>query len=79
VRTNRWLYVEYRSGARELYDLSRDPSELHSHSREHRYRPILRTLHRLLRRLEHCRGAPCRQPAPPAAEAGPPRALKRLA
>jgi N-acetylglucosamine-6-sulfatase len=28
VRTRRHLYVEYRNGARELYDLRRDPDEL---------------------------------------------------
>lgn len=28
VRTRRHLYVEYRNGARELYDLGRDPDEL---------------------------------------------------
>jgi arylsulfatase A-like enzyme len=72
VRTNRWLYVEYRSGARELYDLIRDPNELHSHYPDPRYSAVRRTLHRLLARLAHCRGAACREPAPPAAEAGPP-------
>ncbi len=72
VRTNRWLYVEYRTGGRELYDLARDPNELHSHAYEPRYAPIRHTLHRVLRRLEHCRGASCRRPAPVAAEAGPP-------
>jgi N-acetylglucosamine-6-sulfatase len=72
VRTNRWLYVEYRAGGRELYDLWRDPNELHSHAYEPRYAAIRHTLHRLLRRLEHCRGVSCRRPAPEAAEAGPP-------
>ena len=26
----RWLYVRWRDGSRELYDLRRDPDELHS-------------------------------------------------
>ncbi|MDW5596944.1 sulfatase [Conexibacter stalactiti] len=30
VRTDRWLYVRYGSGERELYDLHRDPHELRS-------------------------------------------------
>jgi arylsulfatase A-like enzyme len=64
VRTNRWLYVEYRSGARELYDLSRDPNELHSHYPDPRYAAVRHTLHRVLARLAHCRGAACRRPAP---------------
>jgi arylsulfatase A-like enzyme len=71
VRTNRWLYVEYRDGARELYDLVRDPNELHSHYPDPAYAPVRRTLHRLLGRLAQCRAAACRRPAPPAAESGP--------
>jgi N-acetylglucosamine-6-sulfatase len=71
VRTNRWLYVEYRAGGRELYDLARDPNELHNHAYEPRYAATRHTLHRVLRRLERCRGASCRRPAPAAAEAGP--------
>jgi arylsulfatase A-like enzyme len=72
VRTNRWLYVEYRSGGRELYDLDRDPNELHSHGYERGYASVEHTLHRLLLRLAHCRGQSCRKPAPPGADAGPP-------
>ena len=30
VRTTRWLYIEYRGGQRELYDLKRDPWEMRS-------------------------------------------------
>ena len=71
VRTNRWLYIEYRDGARELYDLARDPNELNSHYPDPRYRPVRRTLHGLLGRLAHCRAATCREPAPHAAESGP--------
>jgi arylsulfatase A-like enzyme len=70
VRTNRWLYVEYRDGARELYDLARDPNELHSHYPDPAYSGVRRILHRLLGRLAHCRAADCREPAPPAAESG---------
>jgi N-acetylglucosamine-6-sulfatase len=72
VRTNRWLYVEYRAGGRELYDLDLDPNELHSHAYDPRYAGIRHTLHRLLLRLERCKGETCRRPAPKAAEAGPP-------
>jgi N-acetylglucosamine-6-sulfatase len=64
VRTNRWLYVEYRAGGRELYDLDRDPNELHSHYPDPRYTGIRHTLHRVLLRLAHCQGATCRRPAP---------------
>jgi len=71
VRTNRWLYVEYRAGGRELYDLYRDPNELHSHASDPRHAHVRHTLHRVLERLAHCRGASCRKWAPAAAEAGP--------
>jgi N-acetylglucosamine-6-sulfatase len=72
VRTPRWLYVEYRAGARELYDLASDPNELSSVDAEPRYRGVRRALHRVLGRLAHCRGAACRRPVgrlpePPAA------------
>ena len=33
VRTTRWLYVDYKGGQRELYDLKRDPAQLRSVSR----------------------------------------------
>jgi N-acetylglucosamine-6-sulfatase len=64
VRTARWLYIEYRSGARELYDLARDPTELHSHHADPRYAGVRHVLHRVLRGLVNCRGASCRRPAP---------------
>lgn len=61
VRTRRWLYVEYRNGERELYDLARDPYELHSIHADPRARRTLRVLHSTLRRLAHCRGRSCRE------------------
>jgi N-acetylglucosamine-6-sulfatase len=64
VRTDRWLYIEYRGGARELYDHRHDPSELHSHYRDPRYARVRRVLRAVLHRLERCRGASCRRPAP---------------
>jgi arylsulfatase A-like enzyme len=59
VRTERWLYVEYRGGARELYDLRRDPYELHSIHAAASARPIRDALAVVLHRLAHCRGASC--------------------
>ncbi len=59
VHTRRYLYVEYRNGWRELYDLRRDPWELDNVAGSPRYRGIRRSLHTLLRRLY---AAP---PAPP--------------
>jgi N-acetylglucosamine-6-sulfatase len=34
IRTKRWVYVEYRNGWRELYDLRTDPYELLNRSRD---------------------------------------------
>ncbi|MGH2891284.1 MAG: sulfatase family protein [Solirubrobacteraceae bacterium] len=55
MRTPRFLYVEYRDGEREYYDLKRDPYELHNIAgRLHRRR--LAQLHRALVAIEHCHG-----------------------
>ena len=62
VRTERWLYVEYRDGARELYDLRRDPQELTSLHADPDHRRVRATLHRTLRRLAVCRGKACGTP-----------------
>jgi N-acetylglucosamine-6-sulfatase len=63
VRTTHWLYVEYKGGARELYDLKADPAELHSRHRDPRYARTLQALRRLLMRLAICAGSDCRAPA----------------
>jgi len=44
----RWAYTEYRSGARELYELRTDPHRLRNLARDPRYRNRLKSLHRLL-------------------------------
>jgi N-acetylglucosamine-6-sulfatase len=59
VRTTRWLYVSYKSGQSELYDLKRDPFEMSSLSRDPRYRIIRNTLRRVLGDLRTCRGRAC--------------------
>jgi arylsulfatase A-like enzyme len=59
VRTTRWLFVDYVGGQRELYDLKRDPWELHSLSGDPRYRVTLRTLRRVLGDLSRCKGRSC--------------------
>jgi N-acetylglucosamine-6-sulfatase len=65
VRTKRWLWVEYRDGARELYDRRSDPDELHSLHADPAYRPVRARLHHVLRRLAQCRGTACRRAASP--------------
>jgi arylsulfatase A-like enzyme len=61
VRTTRWLYVEYRSGQREMYDLKRDQWQndnvIGDPSSGIRIR--IRTLRRILGDLERCRGRSC--------------------
>ena len=51
VQTKRYLYVEYRNGWRELYDLQRDPWELDNVAGETRTAATERALHRLAHRL----------------------------
>jgi N-acetylglucosamine-6-sulfatase len=62
VRTRRWLYVRYRDGSRELYDMRHDPYQLRSLHAHPRYRATRRALSRELRRLVRCRGEYCRAP-----------------
>jgi arylsulfatase A-like enzyme len=59
VRTHRWLYVEYFTGERELYDIRRDPYELHNIVRSAPAR-VVRALHREVRALGRCRAEGCR-------------------
>jgi N-acetylglucosamine-6-sulfatase len=61
VRTDRWLYVSYPTGERELYDLLYDRFQLHSRHADRRYRATRLALARELRRLAACRGRTCRQ------------------
>jgi N-acetylglucosamine-6-sulfatase len=65
VRNDRWLYVVYRSGERELYDLERDPHQLRSRHRDSRYAATRRALQIELDRLATCRGRACRLPGAP--------------
>jgi N-acetylglucosamine-6-sulfatase len=55
LRTADALYVEYRNGEREYYDLTRDPDELDNRVAEAPRATIAR-LAAWLHRLEHCRG-----------------------
>jgi arylsulfatase A-like enzyme len=61
VRTTRWLYVDYKGGHRELYDLKRDPAQLRSLAGDPRFRVRLRTLRRILGDLTSCSGRGCRR------------------
>ena len=51
VHTRRWVWIEYRNGWRELYDLRRDPWELDNVAGSPRTAAVRRSLHALLVRL----------------------------
>jgi N-acetylglucosamine-6-sulfatase len=60
VRTSRWLYVEYHTGARELYDLQSDPLQLRSRHNAPGLRTVRADLARRLAKLRTCSGSNCR-------------------
>ena len=59
IRTQRYLYVEYDTGERELYDLVEDPYELRN-IYEGADPDLLRRLQQRLGALRGCAGADCR-------------------
>jgi arylsulfatase A-like enzyme len=66
VRSSRYVYVRWHSGAHELYDLQEDPDQLenllHPSSGEPvaaEYRPVLAELRRRYEALRRCAGAAC--------------------
>lgn len=60
VRDALWLYVEYSTGDRELYDLGNDPFELRSRHAAPALASVRADLARRLARLRSCTGAACR-------------------
>jgi arylsulfatase A-like enzyme len=62
VRIGRYKYIQYRSGAKELYDLKLDPYELHSRHIDPRYREVKRYLSLVLARMQHCVAQTCKRP-----------------
>jgi arylsulfatase A-like enzyme len=64
IRTTRYLYVKWRGGARELYDLRRDPYELRSRHADPRYRVVMDQLSLEVKRLRACDGEDCQVPVP---------------
>ena len=59
IRTDRWLYVQYRGGQRELYDLDQDPYQLESLHRSKPHARLEARLARRLARLARCAGPAC--------------------
>jgi N-acetylglucosamine-6-sulfatase len=62
IRTTRYLYAEYASGERELYDLARDPDELQSVHAVPAYDSVETELAGELASLRDCSGPACSQP-----------------
>jgi arylsulfatase A-like enzyme len=59
VRSNQYLYVEYQSGERELYDLRKDPDELHNIVKE-AAPDLVKGLSSWIYDAARCSGAGCR-------------------
>ncbi|HSK75517.1 MAG TPA: sulfatase [Thermoanaerobaculia bacterium] len=59
VRDERWLYVEYDQGGRELYDLKRDPYQLRSRHNDRALASLRAGLATRLARLRDCSGEEC--------------------
>jgi N-acetylglucosamine-6-sulfatase len=60
LRTYRYVYAEYGTGERELYDLQRDPHELRSVHDDPDYASVQAELARRLSTLRVCAGGSCR-------------------
>jgi hypothetical protein len=60
LRTASYLYVEYESGEKELYDLKADPYELDNLAGPAQ-EGLMAQLSAWLRRLAACAGADCRE------------------
>jgi len=59
LRTDRYLYVEYDTGEKQLYDVTRDPAELHNLAAT-ADAALLRSLAARLHALEKCSAKTCR-------------------
>ncbi|MFN8036137.1 MAG: sulfatase [Acidimicrobiia bacterium] len=60
IRTSRYLYAEYETGERQLYDLARDPYEMHNIAGSAKS-SLLHKLSSRLHALASCRAAACRR------------------
>jgi arylsulfatase A-like enzyme len=60
IRTDRYEYTVYANGQTELYDMKRDPAQLHSLAADPRYRLVRKWLFDHLAVLTTCAGAACR-------------------
>jgi N-acetylglucosamine-6-sulfatase len=63
IRLDNYKYIAWPTREKELYDLARDPYELHSLNGIPNFVPIRNFLHRQMLRLRHCAGRECGEPA----------------
>jgi N-acetylglucosamine-6-sulfatase len=71
VRTARWTYVRHVDGDAELYDLARDPNQMHNVYGVKRYAAVQGSLARVWATYRDCAGAACVRPLPPSLQATP--------
>lgn len=64
VRLGPYKYIEWPSGEKELYDVTKDPFELNNIVRQGNFAPIRNFLHSELVRLAECGGRECRETTP---------------
>jgi N-acetylglucosamine-6-sulfatase len=64
IRLGPYKYIEWPSGEKEMYDITKDPYELNNIVRVRNLSPIRAFLHAQLVRLERCVGRACREVAP---------------
>jgi len=64
IRYGPYKYIEWPSGEKELYDITKDPNELNNRVRDRNLAPIRNFLHRHLRRLAACVGRECSKVLP---------------
>ncbi len=64
-RVGPYKFIQYRNGARELYDLKRDPWELRNRAGRPRYAEVERYMADHLVEVLTCRGGGCREELPP--------------
>jgi len=65
IRLGPFKYIAWPSGEKELYDINKDPDELHNLVRDHNFFPIRNFLHNQLLQLEDCVGKRCQRATPP--------------
>ncbi len=64
IRLGPYKYIEWPSGEKELYDITKDQYELNNLARDNNLAPIRNFLHNQLEALKECSGRSCREPAP---------------